>query len=173
MGCEDDDDIDIELPNDTSLDTTGLFTFPNGETISLFRSFCELAVLRHKIYKTLYSPKSAHIDNTQYKYIVKELGDQLNAWKESIHLNFEINPNTTRDQCDESLILTKILVAYHNTIISLYQWSLFYRETPHRKEANHPSHSCRETWTSLCVSSARQTAIILHDDDPRNTIAVR
>ncbi|KAH8701634.1 hypothetical protein BGW36DRAFT_423939 [Talaromyces proteolyticus] len=173
MGCEDDDDIDIELLNDTSLDKIGLCEFPNGKSISLFRSFCELAVLRHKIYKALYSTRSAHIDNTHYKYIVKELSEQLNAWKESIPFNFEVHPGTARDQCGDSLILSRLLVVYHNSIILLYQWSLFYREAPHRREADHLSQTSRETWTSLCVSSARQTATILSDDNPRNTIGIR
>lgn len=174
MGCENIDDVDIDLPEDDLVKNTGLLTLSDGRKASLFRLFCELAVLRHKIYKSLYSTNSIYIDDSQYEYISQVLGNQLDSWRKSLPSDSEIhNPKTSMYQRDEGLILPRILVSYHSSIISLYQWSLFYRDNSHRRGPNDRKQDLRENWTLLCLSSARQIAVILQADNCRNTFGIR
>ncbi|KAL2857228.1 hypothetical protein BJY01DRAFT_202440 [Aspergillus pseudoustus] len=113
--CEDDCCFDIDMPHSGS-DQAGTIRLPNGFRLPFGQHLCQLAVIRARIFKLLYST------NARYEpSIVEDLSSQLRAWRRSVHPECEASLDVMGESSFSRLSIALLLLNYHHTIITLYR----------------------------------------------------
>ncbi|RMY14780.1 hypothetical protein D0868_01258 [Hortaea werneckii] len=131
--AQDDDDMNVELPSEEPPDGLGNIplkegtTGPGGEprkTMNLFRLNCTFAQIQSKVYKQLYSVKASRQSDGELLNTIGELDTLLEAWKDSIPLDFR--PEHEINALNTPLILHVVVLhfAYYNCLTTIHRMSV-------------------------------------------------
>ncbi|KAK5993404.1 ABC-transporter-regulating transcription factor [Cladobotryum mycophilum] len=86
---QDDDDMNVDLPEADPKDNIGNIPLPGGKgKMNLFRTMCEFAVIESSVYKRLYSAKASKQSDGELLNTIGELDQQLEEWKENIPIAY-------------------------------------------------------------------------------------
>lgn len=106
-----DDDIDVELPNNSLSDGVGYVFLANGlRPMNFLRLRIQLAVIQGTIYRELYSAKATKQSDAYRAAIVQELDERLRQWKNSTTIDF--NPDYLIQKLQESFDTLHIVILY-------------------------------------------------------------
>ncbi|KAL2864777.1 uncharacterized protein BJX67DRAFT_360279 [Aspergillus lucknowensis] len=123
--CEDDSSIDVEMPRSGN-DHAGTIRLPNGFRLPIGQHLCQLAVIRARIFRSLYS-SNARYDPSE----VEDILSQLRAWRKSVHPECEVSLDVMEGTSFSRLSIALLLLNYHHTVISLYRAvSLVHTDSP-------------------------------------------
>ncbi|KAL2816526.1 hypothetical protein BJX63DRAFT_387580 [Aspergillus granulosus] len=113
--CEDDTNFDVDMPRSGN-DQSGTIRLPNGFRLPFGQHLCQLAVIKARIFKQLYS-SNAHYDPC----LIEDLASQLRAWQKSVHPECEASLDVMEESSFSRLAIAILLLAYHHTVITLYR----------------------------------------------------
>ncbi|KAL2135080.1 hypothetical protein VTI74DRAFT_9896 [Chaetomium olivicolor] len=123
--AQDDDDMNVELPDDDPADGIGNIPLADGKgKMNLFRVMCELAIVESKVYRRLYSTKATKQSDGELLNTIGELDKELEDWKDRIPIDFrpehEINAHHT------PLILHIVMLHfnYYNCLTTIHRMSI-------------------------------------------------
>ncbi|OCK85008.1 hypothetical protein K432DRAFT_431872 [Lepidopterella palustris CBS 459.81] len=121
---QDDDDMNVDLPSRNPEDELGSISLDGQGKANIFRLMAEFALIEARVYKELYSAKASKKSDEELLITIGELDRQLEAWKESIPINFQ--PEYEIKVVDTSLRLHIIVLhfAYYNCLISIHRKSV-------------------------------------------------
>ncbi|KAL3456368.1 hypothetical protein BJX64DRAFT_270752 [Aspergillus heterothallicus] len=139
--CEDDNSFGVDMPRSGN-DHSGTIRLPNGFRLPFGQHLCQLAVIKARIFKQLYSTH-AHYDPA----LIEDLSSQLRAWRKSVHPECEASLDAMEESSFSRLSITTLLLCYHHTVISLYR-------AEYLAHANNPQ--AQITPLAACTRSARK-----------------
>lgn len=123
--AQDDDDMNVELPDADPEDNIGNIPLADGKgKMNLFRTMCEFSVIESKVYNRLYSTKATKQSDGELLNAIGELDQELEEWKDNIPIDFrpehEIKANHT------PLILHVVMLhfAYYNCLTTIHRMSV-------------------------------------------------
>ena len=125
---QDDDDMNVELPSADPSDNVGnipLAQETDGKkTLNLFRLMCTFAQIQSRVYKQLYSVKASRQSDGELLNTIGELDAQLEAWKDSIPIDFR--PEHEIKAAHTPLILHVVVLhfAYYNCLTTIHRMSV-------------------------------------------------
>ncbi|OQE26069.1 hypothetical protein PENFLA_c007G03850 [Penicillium flavigenum] len=119
-----DDDMDVLLPTEVPLDNIGIMpTTDRQETFNVFRSTCELALIKSQVHKHLYSVAAGANPPVEVAASVAMLDEKLQQWKDSIPTEFRPEPRrlSTFPQSPIAVILLYLHLSYFNCLITIHR----------------------------------------------------
>jgi hypothetical protein len=126
--AQDDDDMNVELPSEDPPDNVGnipLAQEADGRrTMNLFRLMCRFAEIQSRVYKQLYSVRASRQTDGQLLNTIGDLDAQLEAWKDSIPLDFR--PEHEIKAAHTPLIFHVVVLhfAYYNCLTTIHRMSV-------------------------------------------------
>ncbi|KAH8426126.1 fungal specific transcription factor domain-containing protein [Aspergillus melleus] len=126
FGCvpsQRDEDITVNLPTEFPADKVGLVpTRDDRESFNVFRSCCELAVIKGHVYKRLYSAAATDRPLAQTVAAVASLDEELQRWKAAIPSEYQPDSRLPLllPQSPELGLLLLAHYSYFNCIISMH-----------------------------------------------------
>jgi hypothetical protein len=126
--AQDDDDMNVELPSEDPPDNVGnipLAQESDGRrTMNLFRLMCRFAEIQSRVYKQLYSVRASRQTDGQLLNTIGDLDAQLEAWKDSIPLDFR--PEHEIKAAHTPLIFHVVVLhfAYYNCLTTIHRMSV-------------------------------------------------
>jgi len=168
---QDDDDMDMELPDNDPVDKLGLITLSDGTgTFNIFRTMSEFAVIESKIYKQLYSAKASQLSNEGLLHTIGELDLILEEWKEGIPTEFQPEYEI---KVDNKPLLSHIIIlhfAYYNCLNSIHRTSVhhgFWTSDVFNRRLNARALNPRVfSSASICVAAARASIRLIKHIEP-------
>ncbi|OQD65797.1 hypothetical protein PENPOL_c005G08732 [Penicillium polonicum] len=119
-----DDDMDVLLPMEVPLDNIGTLSTTNQQgTFNVFRSMCELALIRSQVYKHLYSVRAADRPLVEMAAAVEMLNQKLQEWKDSIPVEFQPESRRISAFPKSPLAVTLLFLhlSYFNCLITIHR----------------------------------------------------
>lgn len=123
--AQDDDDMNVELPSEDPPDNIGNVPLADGKSkINLFRLMCEFAIISSKVYRQLYSVRASKQSDGELLNTIGELDKELEAWKDSIPLDFR--PEHEIKTAHTPLILHIVVLhfSYYNCLTTIHRMSV-------------------------------------------------
>ncbi|KAJ9634296.1 hypothetical protein H2204_006373 [Knufia peltigerae] len=123
--AQDDDDMNVELPSEDPPDNIGNVPLTDGKgKINLFRLMCEFAIISSKVYRQLYSVQASKQSDGELLNTIGELDRELEAWKDSIPLDFR--PEHEIKTAHTPLILHIVVLhfSYYNCLTTIHRMSV-------------------------------------------------
>lgn len=123
--AQDDDDMNVELPSEDPPDNIGNVPLADGKgKINLFRLMCEFAIISSKVYRQLYSVRASKQSDGELLNTIGELDKELEAWKDSIPLDFR--PEHEIKTAHTPLILHIVVLhfSYYNCLTTIHRMSV-------------------------------------------------
>ncbi|PLB43647.1 hypothetical protein P170DRAFT_417884 [Aspergillus steynii IBT 23096] len=127
FGCvpaQRDEDMVVNLPTDSPTDGVGVVPTRDGQDIfNIFRSCCELAMIKGHVYKRLYSAAATDRPLAQTVAAVASLDEELQRWKKTIPSEYQ--PDSPfpilLPQSPECGLLLISHYSYFNCVISMHR----------------------------------------------------
>ncbi|CAG8895661.1 unnamed protein product [Penicillium egyptiacum] len=119
-----DDDMDVLLPTEVPLDNIGVMPRTDQQgTFNIFRSTCELALIRSQVHKHLYSVAAGDRPLVEVATTVAMLDEKLQQWKDSIPTEFRPEPRrpSAFPQSPIAAILLYLHLSYFNCLIAIHR----------------------------------------------------
>ncbi|KAI5461332.1 fungal-specific transcription factor domain-containing protein [Mariannaea sp. PMI_226] len=123
--AQDDDDMNVELPEADPADNIGNIPLADGKgKMNLFRVMCEVAIIESEVYKRLYSVQASKQSDGDLLNTIGELDQKLEAWKDSIPIDFR--PEHDIKASHTPLILHVVMVhfTYYNCLTTIHRMSI-------------------------------------------------
>ncbi|CAN8095387.1 unnamed protein product [Discula destructiva] len=123
--AQDDDDMNVELPDAEPEDNIGNIPLADGKgKMNLFRVMCELAVIESKVYKTLYATKATKQTDGELLQAIGELDQELEDWKDRMPI--EYRPENEIQASHTPLILHVVMLhfTYYNCLTTIHRMSI-------------------------------------------------
>ncbi|KAL5604127.1 hypothetical protein BROUX41_002116 [Berkeleyomyces rouxiae] len=123
--AQDDDDMNVELPDADPDDNIGNIPLADGVSkMNLFRLMCEFACIEAKVYKKLYATKATKQSDGEYLNIIGDLDKELEDWKNSIPIDFR--PEYEIKASHTPLILHVVMLhfSYYNCLTTIHRMSI-------------------------------------------------
>ncbi|OQE87631.1 hypothetical protein PENNAL_c0019G09709 [Penicillium nalgiovense] len=124
-----DDDMDVLLPTEIPLDNMGIMPRTDRQgTFNVFRSTCELALIKSQVHKHLYSVAAGDRPLVEVAGSVAMLDEKLQQWKNSIPTEFRPEPRrlSTFPQSPIAAILLYLHLSYFNCLIAIHRITAAY-----------------------------------------------
>ncbi|KAF2969377.1 hypothetical protein GQX73_g4217 [Xylaria multiplex] len=148
--AQDDDDMNVELPDADPADHIGNIPLANGKgKMNLFRVMCELAVIESRIYKRLYSTKATKLSDGELLQTIGELDKELETWKDNIDIDYRPEHEIKASHTPLILHIAMLHFSYYNALTTI-----------HRLNAR-PLNPRVFSSAALCASAARATISLL------------
>ncbi|KAL1890800.1 hypothetical protein Cpir12675_005255 [Ceratocystis pirilliformis] len=123
--AQDDDDMNVELPDADPADNIGNIPLADGVSkMNLFRLMCEFACIESKVYKKLYATKATKQSDGEYLNVIGKLDKELEDWKNSIPIDFR--PEYEIKASHTPLILHVVMLhfSYYNCLTTIHRMSI-------------------------------------------------
>ncbi|RWA05072.1 hypothetical protein EKO27_g10036 [Xylaria grammica] len=167
--AQDDDDMNVELPEADPADHIGNIPLANGKgKMNLFRVMCELAVIESRIYKRLYSTKATKLSDGELLQTIGELDKDLETWKDSIDIDYRPENEIKASHTPLILHIAMLHFSYYNALTTIHRMSIHHGLWTSRL-ANYaiqglnarPLNPRVFASAALCASAARATISLL------------
>jgi hypothetical protein len=123
--AQDDDDMNVELPSEDPPDNIGNVPLADGKSkINLFRLMCEFAVISSKVYRQLYSVRASKQSDGELLNTIGELDRELEAWKDSIPLDFRPEHEIKTSHTPLILHIVVLHFSYYNCLTTIHRMSV-------------------------------------------------
>ncbi|KAG0156138.1 hypothetical protein PDIDSM_3314 [Penicillium digitatum] len=175
-----DDDMDVLLPTEVPPDNMGtVSTTDQRRTFNVFRSMCELALIRSQIYKHLYSVAAADRPLVEVAAAVAMLNEKLQLWKDSIPTEFQPESKRFSAFPKSSTISATLLFlhfSYFSCLIAIHRvpaarGSRLAMDLVERNNVYNVPHPVVSMSESLCTTAAT-ASINLMKYIPKSNIAL-
>ncbi|KAF2260896.1 hypothetical protein CC78DRAFT_555348 [Lojkania enalia] len=122
---QDDDDMNVELPSEDPSDNIGNIPLADGKgKMNLFRLMCTFALIESKVYKQLYSVKATKQTDGELLNTIGELDRELEAWKDSIPLDFRPEHEIKASHTPLMLQVVVLHFGYYNCLTTIHRMSV-------------------------------------------------
>ncbi|KAI0119914.1 N-terminal binuclear Zn cluster-containing protein [Nemania sp. FL0031] len=167
--AQDDDDMNVDLPDADPADHIGNIPLANGKgKMNLFRVMCELAVIESKIYKRLYSTKATKLSDGELLQTIGELDKELESWKDNIDIDYRPEHEIKASHTPLVLHIAMLHFSYYNALTTIHRMSIHHGFWTSRL-ANYaiqglnarPLNPRVFSSAALCASAARATISLL------------
>ncbi|KAI2621721.1 N-terminal binuclear Zn cluster-containing protein [Hypoxylon sp. NC1633] len=123
--AQDDDDMNVELPDADPEDNIGNIPLADGKgKMNLFRAMCELTVIESQVYKKLYSTKATKLSDGELLHTIGELDKQLETWKDNIPIDFRPEHEIKASHTPLILHVVMLHFSYYNTLTTIHRMSI-------------------------------------------------
>jgi hypothetical protein len=123
--AQDDDDMNVELPEADPVDNIGNIPLADGKgKMNLFRLMCEFAVIESKVYKRLYSTKAVKQSDGELLATIGELDQELENWKDSIPIDFRPEHEIKASHTPLILHVVVLHLTYYNCLTTIHRMSI-------------------------------------------------
>ncbi|KAI5865469.1 N-terminal binuclear Zn cluster-containing protein [Durotheca rogersii] len=123
--AQDDDDMNVELPDADPADNIGNIPLADGKgKMNLFRAMCELTVIESQVYKKLYSTKATKLSDGELLHTIGELDKQLEAWKDNIPIDFRPEHEIKASHTPLILHVVMLHFSYYNALTTIHRMSI-------------------------------------------------
>jgi len=167
--AQDDDDMNVELPDADPADHIGNIPLANGKgKMNLFRVMCELSVIQSSIYKRLYSTKASKLSDGELLQTIGELDKELETWKDNIDIDYRPEHEIKASHTPLILHIAMLHFSYYNALTTIHRMSIHHGLWTSRL-ANYaiqglnarPLNPRVFSSAALCASAARATISLL------------
>ncbi|KAI5921372.1 fungal-specific transcription factor domain-containing protein [Camillea tinctor] len=167
--AQDDDDMNVELPDADPADHIGNIPLANGKgKMNLFRVMCELAVIESKVYKRLYSTKATKLSDGELLQTISDLDKELETWKDNIDIDYRPEHEINASHTPLILHIAMLHFSYYNTLTTIHRMSVHHGYWTSRL-SNYaiqglnakPLNPRVFSSAALCASAARATISLL------------
>ncbi|KAL7823283.1 N-terminal binuclear Zn cluster-containing protein [Trichoderma gracile] len=123
--AQDDDDMNVELPDADPEDNIGNIPLADGKgKMNLFRVMCEFAVIESNVYKRLYAAKAAKQSDGELLATIGELDQQLEEWKDRIPIDFRPEHEIRASHTPLILHIVMVHFTYYNCLTTIHRMSV-------------------------------------------------
>lgn len=123
--AQDDDDMNVELPDADPEDNIGNIPLADGKgKMNLFRVMCEFAVIESNVYRRLYSAKAAKQSDGELLATIGELDQQLEEWKDRIPIDFRPEHEIKASHTPLILHIVMVHFTYYNCLTTIHRMSV-------------------------------------------------
>ena len=123
--AQDDDDMNVDLPSDDPSDNIGNIPLADGKgKVNLFRRMSEFAVISSNVYRRLYSVNAARQTDGELLNTIGELDKELEAWKDSIPLDFRPEHEIKTSHTPLILHIVVLHFSYYNCLTTIHRMSV-------------------------------------------------
>ncbi|AEO62773.1 uncharacterized protein THITE_57956 [Thermothielavioides terrestris NRRL 8126] len=123
--AQDDDDMNVELPDADPADGIGNIPLADGKgKMNLFRVMCELAIVESKVYKRLYSTKATKQSDGELLNTIGELDKELEDWKDRIPIDFRPEHEIKASHTPLILHIVMLHFNYYNCLTTIHRMSI-------------------------------------------------
>ncbi|KAI0381794.1 N-terminal binuclear Zn cluster-containing protein [Hypomontagnella monticulosa] len=123
--AQDDDDMNVELPDADPIDNIGNIPLADGKgKMNLFRAMCELTVIESQVYKKLYSTKATKLSDGELLQVIGELDRQLENWKDNIPIDFRPEHEIKASHTPLILHVVMLHFSYYNALTTIHRMSI-------------------------------------------------
>ncbi|KAM3459483.1 hypothetical protein MY5147_002781 [Beauveria neobassiana] len=123
--AQDDDDMNVELPDANPVDNIGNIPLADGKgKMNLFRVMCEFAVIESTVYKQLYSTKATKQSDGELLNTIGELDQQLEEWKDRIPIEFRPEHEIKASHTPLILHVVMLHFTYYNCLTTIHRMSV-------------------------------------------------
>ncbi|KAJ2987185.1 hypothetical protein NUW58_g4643 [Xylaria curta] len=167
--AQDDDDMNVDLPDADPADHIGNIPLANGKgKMNLFRVMCELAVIESRIYRRLYSTKATKLSDGELLQTIGELDKELETWKDNIDIDYRPEHEIKASHTPLVLHIAMLHFAYYNALTTIHRMCIHHGFWTSRL-ANYaiqglnarPLNPRVFSSAALCASAARATISLL------------
>ncbi|KAI0471927.1 N-terminal binuclear Zn cluster-containing protein [Xylariaceae sp. FL0804] len=167
--AQDDDDMNVELPDADPEDHIGNIPLANGKgKMNLFRVMCELSVIESRIYKSLYSTKATKLSDGELLHIIGELDKELETWKDKIDIDYRPEHEINASHTPLILHIAMLHFTYYNALTTIHRMSVHHGYWTSRLSNfaiqglnARPLNPRVFSSAALCASAARATIALL------------
>lgn len=122
---QDDDDMNVELPDEDPPDNIGNIPLADGKgKMNLFRLMCTFAIIESKVYKQLYSVKASKQTDGELLNTIGELDKELEVWKDGIPLDFRPEHEIKASHTPLILHVVALHFSYYNCLTTIHRMSV-------------------------------------------------
>ncbi|KAM0518480.1 hypothetical protein ACHAPE_004243 [Trichoderma viride] len=123
--AQDDDDMNVELPDAEPEDNIGNIPLADGKgKMNLFRVMCEFAVIESNVYRRLYSARAAKQSDGELLATIGELDQQLEEWKDRIPIDFRPEHEIRASHTPLILHIVMVHFTYYNCLTTIHRMSV-------------------------------------------------
>lgn len=167
--AQDDDDMNVELPDLDPADGIGNIPLADGKgKMNLFRVMCELAIVESKVYNRLYSTKATKQSDGEILNTIGELDKELEDWKDRIPIDFRPEREIKASHTPLILHIVMLHFNYYNCLTTIHRMSIHHGYWTSRL-SNYaiqglnarPLNPRIFSSAALCVSAARASISLL------------
>ena len=123
--AQDDDDMNVELPDADPPDNIGNIPLADGKgKMNLFRVICEFTVIESNVYKRLYSTKATKQSAGELLNTIGELDQELEEWKDKIPIDFRPEHEIKASHTPLILHVVMLHFTYYNCLTTIHRMSI-------------------------------------------------
>ncbi|KAJ9139488.1 Fungal specific transcription factor domain-containing protein [Pleurostoma richardsiae] len=123
--AQDDDDMNVELPDADPEDNIGNIPLADGKgKMNLFRVMCEFAVIEGKVAKQLYSTTAVKQSDGELLQTIGELDQELEEWKDMIPIDFRPEHEIQASHTPLILHVVMLHLSYYNCLTTIHRMSI-------------------------------------------------
>ncbi|KXX81750.1 Transcriptional activator protein acu-15 [Madurella mycetomatis] len=123
--AQDDDDMNVELPDADPADGIGNIPLADGKgKMNLFKVMCELAIVESKVYRRLYSTKATKQSDGELLNTIGELDKELEDWKDRIPIDFRPEHEIKASHTPLILHIVMLHFNYYNCLTTIHRMSI-------------------------------------------------
>ncbi|KAL6924987.1 hypothetical protein FSST1_002261 [Fusarium sambucinum] len=123
--AQDDDDMNVELPDADPADNIGNIPLADGKgKMNLFRVMCEFATIESEVYKRLYSVQATKQSDGELLNTIGELDQKLEEWKDSIPIDYRPEHDINASHTPLILHVVMMHLTYYNCLTTIHRMSV-------------------------------------------------
>ncbi|GAB0138423.1 hypothetical protein EsDP_00006658 [Epichloe bromicola] len=123
--AQDDDDMNVELPDADPADNIGNIPLADGKSkMNLFRVICEFTLIEGRVYKKLYSTQATKQSDGELLNMIGELDQELEDWKDSIPIDFRPEHEIKASHTPLILHVVMLHFTYYNCLTTIHRMSI-------------------------------------------------
>ncbi|KAG8665750.1 hypothetical protein FPOAC2_10832 [Fusarium poae] len=123
--AQDDDDMNVELPDADPADNIGNIPLADGKgKMNLFRVMCEFATIESEVYKRLYSVQATKQSDGELLNTIGELDQKLEEWKDSIPIDYRPEHDINASHTPLILHVVMLHLTYYNCLTTIHRMSV-------------------------------------------------
>ncbi|KAF4966931.1 hypothetical protein FSARC_5446 [Fusarium sarcochroum] len=123
--AQDDDDMNVELPDADPEDNIGNIPLADGKgKMNLFRVMCEFATIESEVYKRLYSVQATKQSDGELLNTIGELDHKLEEWKDSIPIDYRPEHDINASHTPLILHVVMLHLTYYNCLTTIHRMSV-------------------------------------------------
>lgn len=123
--AQDDDDMNVELPDADPEDNIGNIPLADGKgKMNLFRVMCEFATIESEVYKRLYSVQATKQSDGELLHTIGELDHKLEEWKDRIPIDYRPEHDINASHTPLILHVVMLHLTYYNCLTTIHRMSV-------------------------------------------------
>ncbi|KAM0435303.1 hypothetical protein ACHAPT_003397 [Fusarium lateritium] len=123
--AQDDDDMNVELPDADPADNIGNIPLADGKgKMNLFRVMCEFATIESEVYKRLYSVQATKQSDGELLNTIGELDQKLEDWKDRIPIDYRPEHEIKASHTPLILHVVMVHLTYYNCLTTIHRMSV-------------------------------------------------